>query len=137
MGKRDEMRAAIARQKEKEAEAAMLQAVAGGAGEPPAKRAKRKELASRPNPPAAPKAKKPRPRRDAKSRDERVAPAVRRLPPGSVITKSWDGEKWHAVLSIPTPAPDGRDGWTSESDGSFRGEEELFQMYLKSLEETK
>jgi hypothetical protein len=141
MGKREDMRAAIARQKQREAEAAALQAVAGEAGEPLAKQKKRKEteLASRPNVPAVPKPKKPRPKRDAKSRDERTAPAVKRLPPGSRIHKVWDGERWSMMLSIAgdvssiiTLTP-----FVNESDGSFRGEEELFQMYLKSLEEAK
>lgn len=119
MGRTNDAKAAIARQKQKKADAAK---------ENPAG-----ELAAKPNVPAA-KTRKPRPpRRDAASRDERVKPVVKRLPPGSVITKSWDGERWVVVLAVPTRAPDGRDGWTQTADGSFRAEEEVFQMYLKSL----
>jgi hypothetical protein len=158
------MRAAIARQKQREAEAAIAQAVAGEAGEPLAKQKKRTEaeLASRPNLPAAPKPKTPRPKRDAKSRDERVAPVVKRLPHGAEIHKRWNAVtmRWETMLLVPKvgavpdwaichEAPNGQlivqfqptSGEVTvhhgESDGSFRGEEEVFQMYLKSLGEAK
>ena len=147
MGRTNDAKAAIARQKQKKADAAK---------EKPAG-----ELAAKPNPPAA-KTRKPRPPgRDAASRDGRVKPIVKRLPPGSEIHKRWTGEKWEMILLVPDggvaaweighevvgggrmavnyPAAREIENTAAcqinhEQDAAFRGEEELFQMYLKSLE---